>query len=274
MVTPARAGLVLALLAPGCRGVARIDDADGTQDGTPPVVRDVLVANCSCHMGGMTQGGISFDAGIPEELIVWGDPAASVFIQVTLRGAETPMPPGGYETMRDADRAILIGWVLGLPFEEGTTGLPATTTDETMTGSDTGTDLIACSLEAIDATVASPIEAGEGAGQIPTDIGDALERNCGCHYVESAGSPYLAWPEGQPLRTLADFTGPYAGTNQAYAEGPGWAAVQDRVITQQTMPMSLCETEEGTAITDADFALFEAWFEQEAPDGATFEPPA
>ncbi|MBV1860526.1 MAG: hypothetical protein KUG77_19090, partial [Nannocystaceae bacterium] len=65
----------------------------------------------------------------------------------------------------------------------------------------------------------------------------------------------------------------YAGANSTYAGMAAWVAVQDRVITQATMPTAVCETEEGGIMSAADFALFEAWFEQEAPDGASFTPP-
>lgn len=143
----------------------------------------------------------------------------------------------------------------------------ATTTEET------GAGLTLCSLQAINADVESPVDAADEAGKIPAVVGAALERNCGCHYTSNAPPPYTPFSGGTQLQTLANFTGGYAGANSLYAGQPAWRAVQDRVINQRNMPTAVCQTEEGTNITAADFALFEAWFEQEAPDGASFDPP-
>ena len=138
---------------------------------------------------------------------------------------------------------------------------------------DSSSYLTLCSLEAIEPGASSPVVSGDEAGRIPTSVGAALERNCGCHYVTTAAAPYVAFSGGTQLQTLTNFTDAYGGANNTYAGMPGWVAVQDRVINQRTMPMALCETEGGGTISDEDFALFTAWFEQEVPDGANFTPP-
>lgn len=127
----------------------------------------------------------------------------------------------------------------------------------------------------VDPDAESPVVSGDDAGVIPSSIGTALEENCGCHYTDSASAPYFPYSGGTQLQTLENFTGPYAGGNSTYMGMPAWMAVQDRVITQGTMPtVGVCETEDGGTMTAEDFALFEAWFDQEVPDGASFTPPA
>lgn len=135
------------------------------------------------------------------------------------------------------------------------------------------TTLVECSLEAVAPDATNPIVAGDAVGQIPTEVGAALARSCGCHFTSTTTDPYFPYSGGMQMATLQDFQGPYPGGNGAYAGLPTWRAVEDRVVVQGSMPPAVCETTDGASISDADLALFTAWFEQEVPDGSGFTPP-
>ncbi len=120
MGSPTTATLALAALAlsGGCERVKRIEPAG--ESAVPRAVRDVLQRSCSCHEAepGQANGDLSFATNVPGSLVVFGDPESSRLIRVIMPGSDVPMPPGVYEAMSDNDRAILIGWVQGLPFED------------------------------------------------------------------------------------------------------------------------------------------------------------
>lgn len=132
-----------------------------------------------------------------------------------------------------------------------------------------------CSLEAVD-PLADPsiVEMGDEEGLLPTVIGEALLRNCGCHYsdnpdvvVDYIGNTVL-------INTWADFHVPFIGVfPMGFEDRTVWEATQVRVVEQMPLPMPAFECgvegEEGV-ITQADRDLFEAWFEAGAPDGANF----
>lgn len=284
----------LALLA-GCDQVKRLDEGGtGSGSAVPDAVQQVLTARCAtagCHVAGATSPDLSASAAgawvsqsaAGKPLVTFGDVGNSYLVEKMLPApsAGGQMPPGG--GIEPEEVSLIIGWVAGVDFPTGDTDNPTSGADgsgdtgdtmEPTTGSaGSSADLTLCSLEAIDSSVTSPVDAGDEAGKIPASVGAALERNCGCHYVTTADPPYVAYSAGTQLQTLANFTDSYGGANTMYTGMPGWVAVQDRVINQQNMPMALCETDEGTVMTAEDFALFEAWFEQEAPDGANFTPP-
>lgn len=132
-----------------------------------------------------------------------------------------------------------------------------------------------CSLEAVD-PLADPsiVEMGDEAGLLPTVIGEALLRNCGCHYsdnpdvfVDYIGNAVL-------INTWADFQVPFIGVfPMGFEDRTVWEATQVRVVEQMPVPMPAfeCEVEgEEGVITQADRDLFEAWFDAGAPDGANF----
>ncbi len=276
----------------GCEQVEKLDTTgSGTSNAVPDAVQQRLTQSCAipgCHVAGLTPPDLSAESGgawvnqsgLGGPYVTFGDIGNSYLIEKMFAGpsagSQMPLAPG---EIAPEDVAVIVGWVAGVDFPSGDTdgasgGSTGDTMDASTDGGDTNTDLTLCSLETIDSSVTSPVVSGDEAGRIPASIGAALERNCGCHYVTSASPPYVAFSAGTQLRTLADFTDPYQGGNSAYAGMPGWVAVQDRVINQQNMPMAICETEEGTTLTTADLALFQAWFDQEAPDGANFEAPA
>lgn len=165
----------------------------------------------------------------------------------------------------------------------GSTSGPGTdesTTADTMP-SDTGTmppPPKLCSLAAIDPATdpAAVIDAGDGAGQIPTRVGEALLRNCGCHYTDDVPiGLYVDYSSNaQPLATLADFHGSFMGTfPMGFEDQPAYVAVEERVVHHNPLPMPPlgCGVEgEPGMITADDLQLLTDWLAAAAPDGASF----
>ena len=160
--------------------------------------------------------------------------------------------------------------------EASSTGDPtaATTVDPT-TGPPPPPQL--CSLEAVD-PLADPsvVEMGAEAGMLPIEIGEALLRNCGCHYSDEPDVAVDYMSDAVAINTWADFHVPFVGIfPMGYEDRPVWEATRVRVVDQLPIPMPSveCGVEgESGVITAADKALFEAWFDAGAPDGANWPP--
>jgi len=154
---------------------------------------------------------------------------------------------------------------------EGSTGAP-TTVDPT-TGPPPPPEL--CSLEAVD-PLADPsvVEMGDEEGLLPTVIGEALLRNCGCHYSDDPDVHVDYMSDAVLINTWADFHVPFVGVfPMGFEDRMVWEATAVRVVEQMPVPMPAfeCDVEgEDGVITEADRALFEAWFDAGAPDGANF----
>ena len=135
-----------------------------------------------------------------------------------------------------------------------------------------------CSLEAV-APDADPsvVEMGDAEGLLPTVIGEALLRNCGCHYSDNPDVAVDYLSDAVLINTWADFHVPFVGVfPMGFEDRMVWEATQVRVVDQLPVPMPSveCDVEgEDGVITEADKALFEAWFDAGAPDGASFEYP-
>lgn len=163
----------------------------------------------------------------------------------------------------------------------GGTAMDETTSADTMP-SETGVmpppEPKSCALAVIDpnADPATVIDAGDGAGQIPTLVGEALLRNCGCHYTDDVPiGLYVDYTSNkQPLATLADFYGNFMGTfPMGFEEQPAYLAVEERVVHHNPLPMPPfgCGVEgEPGMITAADLQLLTDWLAAGAPDGASF----
>lgn len=122
------------------------------------------------------------------------------------------------------------------------------------------------------------IDMGEGEGQIPTIIGEALLRNCGCHYTDAAtDNGYIDYlSDTVVMRTHADFHVLFEGVfPMNFEDRPVYEAVEVRVVDQMPIPMPSIECgvegEEGV-ITQEDRDLFADWLEADAPDGASYVP--
>ena len=135
-----------------------------------------------------------------------------------------------------------------------------------------------CSLEAVDPDAdPSVVEMGDAEGLLPTVIGEALLRNCGCHYSDNPDVAVDYLSDAVLINTWADFHVPFVGVfPMGFEDRMVWEATQVRVVDQLPVPMPSveCDVEgEDGVITEADKALFEAWFDAGAPDGASFEYP-
>ncbi|MGH1341785.1 MAG: hypothetical protein ACRBN8_09555 [Nannocystales bacterium] len=134
-----------------------------------------------------------------------------------------------------------------------------------------------CSLEAVD-PLADPsiVEMGDEEGLLPTVIGEALLRNCGCHYSDDPDVNVDYMSDTVLINTWADFHVPFVGIfPMGFEDRMVWEATAVRVVDQMPVPMPAfeCGVEgEDGVITEADKALFEAWFDAGAPDGANFPP--
>lgn len=290
--------LSVSLLAlSGCDQVKKIEEEGETGSGgaVPAAVQQRLTESCAipgCHSGTVAPdlseaGGGAWvsQSGAGGPFVTFGDVDNSYLIEKMFpapsSGSQMPIGAG---VLEPEDLAVIVGWVAGVEFPDGdtaTTDTNASDTDDPTMASDTDTDdtssgPVLCSIEVVAPDITSPVVSGDEAGVIPSAIGGALERNCGCHYTDQTSDPTLYFPYngGTQLQTLQNFTDNYAGANSTYMGSPAWQAVQDRVVVQQNMPTPVCEVEGGGTMTAEDLALFEAWFEQGAPDGATFTPPA
>lgn len=118
---------------------------------------------------------------------------------------------------------------------------------------------------------------GDEEGMLPVVIGEALLRNCGCHYSDDPDVAVDYMSDTVQIATWADFHVLFEGTfPMGYEDRMVWEATRVRVVEQMPVPMPSfeCDVEgEDDVITAADKALFEAWFDAGAPDGANFEVP-
>lgn len=171
----------------------------------------------------------------------------------------------------------------GASTETASTG--GSPTEESGPADDTATDTgvmppapKSCALATIDpeADPAAVIDAGDGEAQIPTLVGEALLRNCGCHYTDDVPiGLYVDYSSNaQPLSTLADFHGDFMGTfPMGFEDMPTYLAVERRVVDHDPLPMPPlgCGVEgEPGLLSAADLALLTEWLAAGAPGGASF----
>jgi len=300
---------ILAALLPvaGCDQLTVVETDDTAGGGIPGPVQERLTEYCAtpvCHSGavgpdlspGAADAILSVSSGSGVPFVVIGDVAGSYLATKMLPGPAigTVMPPPSSPPMPAEDLALVLGWIAGAEFPDDGPGMtggstggssssgpdtspPGTTTSDSGGSDETGDaggDPQVCSLEAVQSGAASPVDAGDGAGQIPTAVGEALIRNCGCHYATEATPPNspLLGTAYQPMETLAHFVDGYVGINAAtYGSGSGADSVLDRVVTQKNMPaLVTCDLGGGELITPDDFDLLRTWLEAGTPDGATF----
>jgi len=199
---------------------------------------------------------------------------------------DPPMPisgvrmPNGFSTDNETqveDVNTILAWIAGAEFPGGDAG---TGTDGgTTMGTDdatTGPANEACGIE--DLKPGSPtdlIDAGDGAMQIPTEIGQVLANNCGCHYVDMLVRTDVAdyFQDAQPLKitTWAEWQSMYtpAGGDPIPTLEGVRARVQD-VPVGSPMPPLACDAGGGEPMTPADRALLLEWIDAGGPDGASW----
>ena len=194
---------------------------------------------------------------------------------VSTAGGSTGSTPATDDTVGEAETAASAGT------QGATTGGidDGSSSSETGEGGGEGGRVVPCSLEEIDPSQdpSTVIDYGDGVGQIPTDVGEALLRHCGCHYTDDIQIPGLTDynSDDVPLSTWDDFQVPFVGVFPMAFEGTVWEATEVRVTFHQPLPMPPGECDidgRGTIISDEDFVLFAQWFDAGAPDGASWSP--
>ena len=131
-------------------------------------------------------------------------------------------------------------------------------------GDSTGGEALVCSIEGLVPGAGSPVQAGDGAGMLPLDVGGLLERNCGCHFVDPRGlDPKVPAYNGDlVMATWQDFHTPFMGT-------PTYQLVQQRSVVELGMPPPyFCDSLDVGSLSTEDHALLQAWLEAGAPDAA------
>jgi hypothetical protein len=133
-------------------------------------------------------------------------------------------------------------------------------------GDSTGGEVLVCSIEGLVPGAGSPVQAGDAAGVLPLPVGELLERNCGCHYVDPRGlGPEIpAYLGDIAIATWQDFHTPFMGT-------PTYQLVQQRAVVELGMPPPyFCDDLDVGSLSTEDHALLQAWLEAGAPDAATW----
>lgn len=134
----------------------------------------------------------------------------------------------------------------------------------TGSGGGTGDDLLRCSIEALAPGIDSPVEVGDGAEQLPPSVGDVLERNCGCHYVDprQVDREVPAYFGAMPMATWQDFHTPFMGMLVHQR-------VRQRAVVELSMPPPFyCDSLDLGSLSTEDHALLQAWLDAGAPDAA------
>ena len=125
-----------------------------------------------------------------------------------------------------------------------------------------------CKLSTLAPGAPNSLVAGEGDFELPTEIGEVIDRNCGCHLSDNevfAPNTPLYYGTLQ-LSTYDDFHANFQGQ-------PVYVEVDARTITQRSMPpLFFCGDPDGlsSSLSQADRDLFSAWLVSGAPDAPTW----
>lgn len=295
------AGLTFAigvLALGGCEQVKRVDDPN---DGgaIPTAVQEAFDRQCNlagCHDSAGNQQGLVLEASAsasiigrmaqqsPLPLVELGNvPGSYLAIKILpdsalmelditrtmLRMPNVPITPEIQE-----DVAIILGWIAGAELPGGAEG----GTDDTGTGSEsttagtTGDVELLCGIDDLNPGSTNPIVAGDGAMQIPTEIGNVLATNCGCHYIDMLNRPVPDYFQGTEAHAMAIDT--WANWRLPY--GPMAKSPIDESLARLDpasllpMPPPASCSVSGANIAADDKALLVDWLMQEAPDGASW----
>lgn len=246
-----------------------IDSGTGPMQ-IPPDIATILTENCGCHYTNDYATPPPYldynEELLPLDIATWagfqetntgGTPYHAVTLARVMGGPPIAMPPGDPHCaeMNAADTATLVEWL--------TAEAPDCTT---WTGC-TGEMIQACGIEDIKPGAANPIDAGSGAGQIPTDIGTILAGNCGCHYVDMPTADVTDYQGTQDISTLAGFQAAYNVAGDPLHE------LALMYLMTDFMPFAVsCDIGGGEAMPPADRALLVQWLTEGTPDGATWMP--
>lgn len=136
-------------------------------------------------------------------------------------------------------------------------------------GEGTGEDPPPCSLPVLAPGVESPVQMGEGAGMIPTEIGVIIENFCGCHLVENNEDLVPLTPEYNGTIRFATWD----EVQSQFQGQPTYREIELRSITQLNMPpVYHCDSLDFGSLTADAYAVLADWLAQGAPDGASWTP--
>lgn len=278
------------LTSAGCEQVKKLDE--DPQAGLPCEVQRVFTESCAlagCHDGtqkpDLTAGAAatSIESQADQAAFPYvdlGNPAGSYMaskLVATVPEGWIPrsmdiMPPATVP-LPESDRALLVGWIAGAELEAcaGSGGDDGTEpTDGGSSGSSTGAPVaISCSIADVVTAGEEAIDAGDAAGQIPTEIGTVLDQNCGCHYGTAVAMGYIVYPETSML-DMANLAGFMADVNGVPAVDKVLERLDHAAPTLHMPPIGFCSTEDGDPMPPADYDLLKAWLEAGVPDGATW----
>jgi len=137
-------------------------------------------------------------------------------------------------------------------------------------GDGTGEDPPPCSLPVVAPGAESPVEMGERAGAIPTEIGIIFEDYCGCHLVDDNADLVPLTPEYNGtirFTTWDEVQAPFQGQ-------PTYREIEVRSITQLSMPpVYHCDTLDFGSLSADAYEVLADWLAAGAPDGASWVPP-
>lgn len=137
-------------------------------------------------------------------------------------------------------------------------------TSDTNGDDTTGEPYDECALDELAPSAESWVEAGEDATLIPTEIGTLIERVCSCHVADlDAFVPDAPLYYGNArFYTFEQMHSNFEGARM-YVE------VGIRALDEQNMPpVYFCGDGEYGSLHEDEYAIFQAWIEAEAPDGA------
>ena len=161
----------------------------------------------------------------------------------------------------------------GASSESGTSTTSSSSGGADSSSGTTGEALQLCGLEDLKPGAPNPIVSGDGAMQIPSDIGDILVRSCGCHLADDLAVDvmFADYPDAAPmqLETWEQWQGTYPGSDIPLTE-----IVRGRVAPDAAaqMPPPACNTGDGESMLPEDRTTLLAWIDAGAPDGATWVP--
>jgi hypothetical protein len=164
----ARMGITVVLMASlgGC-GLTRLDEEPGSS-GVPPAVQDLFSQYCaisSCHDGsapptllpGQSDAILGMTSTVGTPYVEFGN--LQSHIAVRLLDPNLPMPPlASARQPTDAERAIIIGWIAGAPFDDTDGGSTGGDTEDTDPTNASSTTLSPTTTTTTDSTTGDPTD--------------------------------------------------------------------------------------------------------------------
>jgi hypothetical protein len=295
----------------GACGVDKVGDEGGGACVPDPVqmVFDTRCATPACHDAATRQQGLSLAAGDsadiigkqavqkPLPLVEIGNPEGSYLAlkmmampAMPITGTRMPQAANFDDPVLQTDVSVIVGWIGGAEFSacaggsgSDTAGSTSMTTAATTESGSTGgsNDPLLCGLGDLAPGVASPVVAGDAAGQIPTEIGFIIDHNCGCHLTDATPfvRPVADSADANPphMTTLADWQGMSSPTSMLTTLEDVRSRL-DPMIPLLIMPPPgsdanpTCDIGTGETMPPDERARLLQWIDAGGPDGASWPP--